>query len=146
MEKKDWNIISQLRSDARKPVSTISSTVNLSREAVTKRINTYNMFIKKYTVLLDFQKIGLVHVLMTISITEDHEIFEKYIQQQHGLNTLYQTSNGYAMEMVFQNSFEADEFINALNRGFVIQEKHVWVIEKQLAHECFLENMRQNNG
>ncbi len=146
MEKKDWCIISQLRSDARKPVSTISNTVHLCREAVAKRIEKYTPIIRKYTVLLDFQKIGLVHVLMNVSVSEEKEIFEKYIQQHHGLNTFYQTSNGYAIEMVFQNAFEADEFVNALTCAFAIQEKHVWVIEKQLAQECFLENMRSIHG
>lgn len=144
MEKKDWVIISQLRSDARKPVSTISNAVDLCRETVAKRIEKYNSIIRKYTVLLDFQKIGLIHVLMNVTIiNEDKEVFERYMQQHPCLNTFYQTSKGYAVEMVFQNALEADKFVTALSSAFAITEKQVWVIEKQLAQECFLEKMRE---
>lgn len=143
MEKKDWVIISQLRSDGRKPVSTISSAVHLCRGTVAKRIEKYDSIIRKYTVLLDFQKIGLVQVLVNISLNEEKGVFERYIQQHPCLNTFYQTSKGYAVEMVFQNAIEADKFVNALSSAFAITEKQVWVIEKQLAQECFLVNMRE---
>ncbi|MFA6888309.1 MAG: AsnC family transcriptional regulator [Candidatus Woesearchaeota archaeon] len=141
MKENDMQILSCLRSDARMSLMTISKAVNMCRTAVRKRLKQYETSIEKYSLLLNFQRMGFFHVIFFITLAkEDKEIFGKYIQQHPYLNTLYEiTDADYAGEMVFKTHAEVEDFFNALENAFTITEKQVFLIKKQVTKECFLQ-------
>jgi len=140
-------IVSELRSDARAPVLSISGTLRLSRVTITQRLkNLQQHIIQKYTTLVDFRKLGFsIKLLFSITLaSHDKDVFAKYIQEHPSLNNFYSTTHGsdYLVEMIFQTQAEAEQFLHCLSSAFSIVQQHVYYLDQELVRESFFPDPR----
>ena len=142
MDKHDFLIVSELRTDARAPVLFISDTLRLSRVTIAQRLKKLQeTIIRKYTALVDFRKLGFsVKLLFSITLApHDKNIFAKYIQKHPSVNNFYSTAHGadYLVEMIFQTQTEAERFLEQLSSAFSIVQQQVYYLDQELVRESF---------
>lgn len=147
MDKHDFLIVSELRSDARSPVLSISGTLRLSRVTISQRLKRLQeTIIQKYTTIVDFRKLGFsVKLLFSITLaSHDKDIFAKYIQKHRSLNNFYSTTHGadYLVEMIFQTQAEAELFLQCLSSAFSIVQQQVYYLDQELVRESFFPDPR----
>ena len=142
MDKHDFLIVSELRTDARAPVLSMSDTLCLSRVTIAQRLKKLRQtIIRKYTALVDFRKLGFsVKLLFSITLApHDKTVFAKYIQEHPSLNNFYSTAYGadYLVEMIFQTQTEAECFLERLSSAFSIVQQQVYYLDQELVRESF---------
>jgi DNA-binding Lrp family transcriptional regulator len=136
MNKKDKMIVSLLRSDARTSISTISNVVQLCRASVAERLKS--AYIKKYTALIDFQRMGFINLFFWIKVAENEKtVFKKYLSQHRNINSLFASENGFFVDMYFESEQEYEEFFASIETAFIIFEKHIFAIDEEIVQECF---------
>ena len=151
MNSNDILIVSQLRSDARKPILEISTCLKICRATVTDRLRILQTtVIQKYIALVDFKKLGYpVQLCFSITLAEeDKEVFCRYIQQHPLLNNLYKLQEGfdYFIEMHFPTKKEAEDFLSSLENAFSIIEKQVFFVDQELVRESFFPDPAMHRG
>ncbi len=142
MNKNDMLIVSHLRKDARAPILSMSSTLQLCRVTITQRLRKLQRtIIHRYTALIDFRKLGFsVRIVLCISLASyDKDIFCRYIQQHPCVNNLYHAVQGadYLVEMLFPTQEEAEHFLTALDSAFSIVKQHVYYLDQEIIRESF---------
>ncbi len=136
MNKKDRLIVSLLRSDGRAPISAISQSVQLCRASVAERLKS--TYIKKYTALIDFQRLGFIHIFFWVKVAHnERNVLKKFLLQHKSLNSMYVSENGFFVEMYFQSEEEYEEFFSSIEKAFIIFEKQVFIIDEEIIQECF---------
>ena len=143
---KDYLIVSLLREDARKTIRSIAISTDMCRVTVAHRLCfLQHQVIRKYTALVDFQKIGFcVRVLVSITLaSQDIAIFGRYIQAHPALNNLYKTTkdSDYFFEMIFETQKELHVFLNDIHTAFAITDLKLSFIEQELVRESFFGNV-----
>lgn len=143
---KDYLIMSLLRQDARQSLQNISSTISMCRVTVAHRVAYLQKeVIRKYTALVDFQKIGYTtRVLLNITLApQDKLVFGRYIHGHPALNNLYKTTHGsdYLLELVFTTKIEYAQFMEDIHYAFSIQAFTVSFVEQELVRESFASSV-----
>ncbi|MBI2549202.1 Lrp/AsnC family transcriptional regulator [Candidatus Woesearchaeota archaeon] len=143
MDQKDVEIISQLRENARMPLTKMSRRTRIPVSTLFDRIRSNEQtIILRYTSLLDFNKLGYharAHVHLRVS-REDKELLKIFLLSHPSVNAVYRINNGYdfMVEGIFQQVKDLEEFIEHVEQQFSIIDKRSYFIIEDLKREGFL--------
>ncbi|MEH6945316.1 Lrp/AsnC family transcriptional regulator [Bacillus sp. JJ722] len=114
----DKKIIDELRNNSRLSMSELGRRVNLSSPSVTERVRQMESFgiIKKYTLEIDFEKLGLpIQCIIEATIKNgDYKSFKNYIEKLPNVVFCYRVAGNacYMLKMHFETFAEGEKFIN----------------------------------
>lgn len=143
IDKKDIQILSHLRKNSNQPITDIARSTGIPVTTIYDRMRGYDQkLIKKYTVLLDFAKLGH-HTKAKIAIKinkKEKEKIEEFVLACKNLNSFYRINYGYDyfIEAIFRNANEAHAFVDELEEKFEIKEKQIFFVMDEIERERFL--------
>ena len=145
MNKKDLQIIANLRQNARMPLTKMSRKTNIPVSTIFDRLRlSESRVIIKHTTLLDFSKLGFnTRANITLKVDrEDKEKLKEFLIKHHLVNSLYKINNGYdfMIEGVFKQIKDMEDFLEDLEKRFKILEKKAFYIIEDLKRETFMSN------
>ena len=143
LSKKDIEIISHVRNNARKKITTISRQTNIPVTTIYDKVRVHERkFIKKHTSLLDFQKMGfLATAHIAIKVEKDsREALQKFLLEKPNINSLYKTNFGTDLlaEGIFKDTAELQNFKEEIEEKFHTNEIRIFNIIEELKKEEFL--------
>jgi len=143
-QKKDWVILSHLRKDARKSLVKLSNETGIPASTIYDRVNTHEKgIIKRYTALLDFNKMGFygrVYVAIKLNDSKKRDELFNFLREHKSVNSLYRINFGYHLlfEAIFKDVAEADSFIADVQHRFGINEHQIFNVIEEIKKEDFL--------
>ncbi len=140
MNKKDLKIITQLRTDARMPLTDMSRKINMPVSTIFDRMKSNNL-ITKHTSLLDFSKLGYTRANIFLKVErEDKEQLKESLLKNQSINSVYRINNGFdfLIECVFRQMKEVEEFIDQIESKFKIREVKSFFVIEDIKREMFL--------
>jgi len=143
MNIKDLEIIANLRSDARMPLTAMSRRTNIPVSTLFDKLRAYkgNVFLR-HTTLIDFEKLGF-HARANVMLRVDRDAREEvreYLSKHKNINTVFKINNGYdfMFESVFPNIKDLEDFLWLLDQKFKILNREVYYIVEDVKKECFM--------
>jgi len=143
IQKKDLQIISNLRADSRQTLTDISKKTKIPISTIYDRLkaNEGNL-IKRHTCLLDFDMLGFTtraKVLLRVDKSVREETKE-YLMKHRNINTLEKINNNYdfLFEVVFRQIKELEDFLEQLEEKFKVKSKQVFYVIEDVKRESFL--------
>ncbi|MCK4669758.1 MAG: Lrp/AsnC family transcriptional regulator [Nanoarchaeota archaeon] len=144
MERNDLLLIAALRKDARKKSSKIAKELHMPVTSVHENIAKNRGYLKKYTALLNFDKLGyFIRANLAFAVApEDKDRLMQFLQKQDCVNSLYKINAGFdfLVEVVFQTLDELEAFIEVIEKNHIIYGKQVHHILKEIVREKFMSN------
>jgi DNA-binding Lrp family transcriptional regulator len=140
--KKEMVMISAMRADGRKQLSTISRQTGIPISTLFDMVRKTDK-IQKHTCLINFAKLGFTmraNVVMKVEQSRKDEL-KRFLLKCPNLNSLYRINNGYDFmaELIYRELKDLEFFIERLDR-FAVKEKSVYYIIEDLARETFLSD------
>lgn len=143
LTKKDMQIITALRNNARESLTKISRKTGIPVSTIFDKIKDTPL-ITKNTCLLDFSQLGFnTRAKVTIKVErETREELRKYLAAYPNVNSLYKINSGYdfLIELVFRNIKEMEDFMENIRDRFKIIEDKVFYILEDIKREEFMTN------
>jgi len=121
----------------------ISKRTGIPTSTIYDRIRTNrNKIIKRYTTLIDFQKLGFgcrVNLVFKVK-KKDRDKLGEFLTKNQRVNTLYRINNGYDFfaECIFRHVKEVETFFEICEDKFDLQDKKVYYIIDEIGKEMFL--------
>ena len=145
VDKKDVLILSHLRKNSNQPITNIAKNTGIPLTTIYDRMKLHEKgIIRKYTVLLDFAKLGYaVKVKIALSVKKDErEKLLRFLLGHANLNSLSKINMGYDFfaEMIFRNQNDAHNFMEELEDIFRLEKKHVFFVIDEIESERFFAN------
>lgn len=143
VDKKDFEILSHIRKNSNQPITDIAKSTGIPLTTIYDRMRSHEKkLIKRYTVLLDFTKLGY-HTKMKIALgvkKEQKERLLKFLLGHPSTNSISKIDLGYDLfaEMIFKSHDEAHTFIDELDEKFKIEKKHIFFVVDEIERERFL--------
>jgi len=140
--KKDAEIISHLRNNARKKITNISKDLKIPVTTVYDKVRVHEKkYVKKHVTLLDFQKLGL-YAKANLAIKVDRnsrDALQKFLVEHPNVNSLSKVDFGsdFLAEVVFKDNGKLHNFVEDLESHYSTQIQIFNVIE-ELKKEEFL--------
>ncbi len=140
-------IINELRKNSRQSLVTIGETTNIPQSTVYDKVKSLEeSVIKKYTCLLDYQKLGYgIEIKMAFKISNEqkvqgHEQILSFIKQHKNINNAFHINHDFDffIECVFENYGAMYDFLNELKEKFGVEKQEVYHILHDIKHEEFL--------
>jgi DNA-binding Lrp family transcriptional regulator len=143
MNIKDYEIIANLRSDARMPLTTMSRKTHIPVSTLFDKLRAYRQDIfLKHTTLINFEKLGFyTRANVMIRVDRDaREAVKEYLFRHKNINSVSKINNGfdYMFESVFPNIQDQEEFLSLLDQKFKILNKEVFYIIEDIKKEAFM--------
>ena len=141
--KKQVRLLTELRKNSRATLTEISKSIHIPVSTLFDTMkNQTTQMVKKYTCVLDFEKIGFncrAHVVLRVN-KDDREMIRKYLLKHPNVNSVYKINNGYDFlaEAVFKELKGLEEFTENMEGKFRIKEKKVYYIIEDIAREMFM--------
>jgi DNA-binding Lrp family transcriptional regulator len=140
--KADMKVFSTLRENGRMTLTEISKKTNIPVSTIYERLRGYyGDIIKRYTVLLDFTKLGYsVRVSLFLKVNNNQrEKLLKYLKVQHNVNNAYRINNGFDIlcEAVFIDMVAAEQFSKDIEQKFHTSKVQLFYILEEVKHEGF---------
>jgi len=143
LTKKDMQIITALRNNARESLTRISRKTGIPVSTIFDKIKDTPV-ITKNTCLLDFSQLGFnTRAKATIKVErETREELRKYLAAHPNVNSLYKINSGYdfLIELVFRDIKEMEDFMENIRDRFKIIEDKVFYILEDIKREEFMTN------
>lgn len=117
----DKKILAELRENSRLSMSELGRRVQLSSPSVTERVRQMESFgiIKKYTLDIDYEKIGLpIQCIIEATVKNgDYDSFMRFIQKFSNIEFCYRIAGNacYMLKVQFVSFSDAESFINTIN-------------------------------
>ncbi|RKQ14441.1 Lrp/AsnC family transcriptional regulator [Ureibacillus endophyticus] len=117
----DKKILVELSNNSRLSMSELSRRVHLSSPSVTERVRQMESFgiIKKYTLEIDYEKIGLpIQCIIEATVKNgDYKKFKNFIESLPNVEFCYRVAGNacYMLKMQFESFSKAEEFIDTVN-------------------------------
>ena len=147
MKQSDLLIISNLRSNARESLTSMSKKTRIPVSTIFDKLreNVYGV-IKRPTILIDFHKLGFPTVsTLLVKVNREHrEQLKEHLQKSFNVNSFYKVNNGYdfIIEVVFRNMQEQESFIERIEESFNVLDLKTFFIIDELKKEEFFSNPR----
>jgi len=140
--KKDAEIISHLRNNARKKITNISKEMKIPVTTIYDKVRAHEKkYIKKHVTLLDFQKLGMyARANLAIKVERSsRNALQKFLVEHPNVNSLSRVDFGsdFLADVVFKDNGELHGFIEDLESHYQTQVQIFNVIE-ELKKEEFL--------
>ena len=151
LNEKEVLILSNLRKNARKPLSEISRDTNIPTSTVHDKVTRFEKsLITNHTSLVDFNKLGY-HGKAMVAIrlnSENKEEAIDFLSNHSNVNSVYRLHDGYDVlfECVFKNMHKVDQFAGDLGKRFAINETKVFYITEDVLRENFLSEAEHYGG
>jgi len=141
IRKKDYEIISSLRNNARESLVKIAKDIGKPPSTIYDRVRANSKVVKKFTAILDFAKVGFgAHILFAIKVEWDfkNKLYDLLIDHPN-VNALYQISGyDYMVEGLFRNLMDVEDFLSQIEQNFQILQLNKFTILKELKRESIL--------
>lgn len=144
MDKKERQIISELRKDARASLSNISQSVDVPISTIYDKINRMQRdnIICKYALLVDFPKLGYhhhAHLALKVEKVRRNELLS-FLQNHPSINSLHEINGGFdfMFETIHKDVKEYSLFMEELKENFSIIEVKEYQVINVLDRERFL--------
>lgn len=140
---KDFALLSTLRRNAREKLTTISRRTNIPVSTLHEKLKQFaDTFIKKHTVLLDFNKLGYqcrAKVLVNAPKETKQEL-RQHLERHPNVNSAYKINNGYTylLDVVFPHLDDLDSFIETLESKYDVTNTQTYYIIDELKREGFM--------
>lgn len=138
----DLKLFSTLRQNARLSLTEMSRKTNIPVSTIYERLRChYGDIIKRYTVLLDFNKLGYgIRVSLFLKVAHNQrERLCMYLEQQQHINNAYRITHGFDIlcDAVFTDIGSAEEFSRDLERRFKLSKIQMFYILEEVKREGF---------
>lgn len=139
----DLKLISYLRRNARQTLTEISKKTRIPISTLYDKLKLHERsVILKHTTLLDFSKLGFnckANILLKAG-REERDKLGSYLKAHPAINNLYKINNGYDFlaEGVFTHVKELEDFMDALEKAFPLEERKTHYVIEDLKREEFL--------
>ncbi|MFC1732290.1 Lrp/AsnC family transcriptional regulator [candidate division KSB1 bacterium] len=143
MNKRDLLIISHLRKDARKNLTSMSRETGIPVSTIFDRIRVNEGgIIKKHVAIVDFTKLGYTtraNLMLKIK-KEQREELKIYLSKQENINSVYKINNNYdfLIEGIFTGIKELESFLEKTDDRFDIESKEIYYIVDEIKKEEFM--------
>ncbi|MBC5638161.1 Lrp/AsnC family transcriptional regulator [Ornithinibacillus sp. BX22] len=117
----DLKIIDELHKNSRLSMSELGRRVNLSSPSVTERVRQMESFgiIKKYTVEVDYEKLGLpIQCIIEATVKNgDYQSFKRFIEKLPNIEFCYRIAGSacYMIKIQFDSFTNAEKFIDEVS-------------------------------
>lgn len=131
-KQKDIVLFSILRKNGRMTLTNISKETHMPVSTVFEKLRQYTgNIIKKYTVLLDFGKLGYTIRLSLVLKVGCKDKLLQFLNTHHSVNNVYRINNGYDVlcEAVFRDIYTAESFLQALEEFSVVKMEVFYILE-----------------
>ena len=141
--KKDIEIISHFRNNARKKITQISREMKIPVTTIYDKLRVHEKkFIKKHTTLLDFLKLGLyakAHILIKPNKLSRNGL-HKSLMENPNVNSLCKVNFGsdYLAEVIFKSAADVENFVEELEQMYDVGQAQVFNVIEELKKEEFL--------
>lgn len=145
MNKKDMQMISYLRNNARMPLTQMSKKTRIPVSTLFDRLKSNeDQYIVKHTSLIDFQKLGFntrANIALKVD-REDKEHLKEFLTKSENINSIYRINNGYdfMVEGIFRQLRDLEEFLDDLDKKFRITDKKSFFIIEDIKRETFMSD------
>ena len=139
----DLKFISHLRSNARETLTNISRRTKIPISTLYDKLKVHECgLIRKHTTLIDFTKLGYncrANIILKTS-RDCRERLCSYLKEHSSVNNLFKINNGFdfLVEGVFESVKAMEEFLEELDRAFLIEDKKTHYIIEDLKREEFM--------
>lgn len=145
MKKRDLEIMSFLRNNARESLTDMSKKTSIPVSTIYDRLKTMiDDCIVKHTSLLDFSKIGFTtRAQILLKVHKDKRLeLKDFLVKHHMINTVSKINNGYdfMIDGIFRHMKELEDFLEEVETRFDVLDKSVHYVIEDLKRETFLEN------
>lgn len=143
ISKKDAQIISHLRNNARKRITDISKEIRIPVTTAYDRVKAHNKkFVKKHVTLLDFSKLGLnATANLAIKVEKDsRDNVRKFLMEHPNVNSLSRVNFGsdFLAEVIFKDIACVENFVENLENNYSINQIQIFNVIEELKKEEFL--------
>lgn len=138
----DMELFSTLRQNGRMSLTEISRKTKIPVSTIYERLRGYyGNIIKRYTVLLDFTKLGYgirVSFFLKVSSNQREKLL-KWLEKQHNVNNAYRINNGFDIlcEAMFRDMVTAEQFSKEIEQKFQTSKVQLFYILEEVKHEGF---------
>ena len=131
-KQKDIVLFSALRKNGRMTLTNISKETHMPVSTVFEKLRHYTGgIIKKYTVLLDFAKLGYtIHVSLVLKVGCRDKLLQ-FLNTHPNVNNVYRINNGYDVlcEALFKDIHTSESFLQALEEFTIVKMEVFYVLE-----------------
>ena len=143
MKAEDLQIVSNLRKSGRISLTTLSKKNRVAHSTLFDRLHSKTFsFMRRYTVLLDFAKLGFsAHAYITLAVEkQDKQPLIDHLLKSQNVNSLFRINNGWDVniECIFKDMRGLENFVDQLDAKFKIRDKQVHYVIEELRRESFL--------
>jgi DNA-binding Lrp family transcriptional regulator len=142
LNEKDMKILTNLRVNARLPLSTLSRQTGIPASTLFDKIRAQERdVIRGYTSLLDFRRLGFGTCATILLNARDKVAVQEYLLSHPNVNNLHRLGNEYdfALEVIFRSEAELAGFVEHIRQEFGIEEIQISVIREVVKREEFME-------
>jgi DNA-binding Lrp family transcriptional regulator len=135
----DVVLFSSLRKNGRVSLTEMSRLTKMPISTIYEKLKRYaGGVIQKYTVLLDFQKMGYTIKVMLVLKSMQREQLLHHLEHHQNINNAYKINNGYDVlcEGLFTDIHSAEMFIQSLEQ-FGVCKMEVFYILSDIKREGF---------
>ena len=141
--KKDLQIISNLRKNARMSLTNMSKLTNIPISTISDRLRVHeSSIIKKHTTLIDFEKLGFnIRANVCVKIDKEKRDEVKWFLVKHqNVNSIFRINNGYdfLFEGIFRHIKDLEDFIEKLEGRFNVKQRQVYYLIEDIKIEEFM--------
>lgn len=143
MKQADTKLICALRKNSRDTLTSISKEIKIPISTIYDKIKNYEKsFILKYTTLIDFSKVGYscrANIMLKVNIAQKDKL-KSFLKEYPCVNNLYKINNGFDFlaEVIFSTVIDLDNFIEQVEKTFLIEEKRIFYTIEDLKREEFV--------
>ncbi len=144
LNKNDALILSHLRLNARKNITTIAKETNIPVSTIFDKIKRFEtMFFLHYTVLLDYKKLGYERATILVKVDHhDKQRFIDYVKRHELVNTVYKVNSRYdfLLEVVFRKLDDFYKFLEELKEFNIVMKEEYYIMD-DIKREGFLSSV-----
>lgn len=143
ISKKDIQIISHLRKNAREKITDIARETHIPVTTIYDKVRMHDKgLFKRHVSLLDFSKLGYSIMSMIAVKAEKNKRFNlrDYLYNHKNVNSLYRVNEGFdfVLGCVFENSAQAEDFLDSLKAEHNVKEAMMFNVIDEVKKEGFL--------
>jgi len=142
----DLQVLTFLRSDGRQKLAELYRSTGIPISTLFDKLGAFkrNNMIDKYTVLLDFDKLGFaIRANLVIRASPDScDKLGSYLRTHDSVNNLWKINHGYdyMVEVVLRNMTEVEEFTEKLQKDYNVMSISSFYIVRDMKREGFLSD------
>ncbi len=149
MKTTDMKIIQEIRGNSRMNLTTISRRTGIPVSTIFDRLKRHeDKLVKKFTAIVDFAELGYpikANIFLKVP-QQTMEGAKTHLLCHEQVNNLYRVNNGYnlAVEGVFRDMKEMEDFIANLEHKYGVTEKFVFHIIEEIAREKTMSTLNES--